>query len=74
MKGVIRLKNKESTLIKKAIKGNQAAFEELVKMHFNLDGEQIIENFALQDTILQFDFSSCINKKELAPFTVELPK
>jgi RNA polymerase sigma-70 factor (TIGR02954 family) len=34
LKGVIRLKNKESTLIQKAIKGNQAAFAELVKMHY----------------------------------------
>ena len=34
MKGVIRLKNKESKLVQKAIKGNQAAFEQLVKMHY----------------------------------------
>ena len=41
---------------------------------FNLDEEETIENFILQDTVLQFDFSSFINKKELAPFTVELAK
>jgi hypothetical protein len=41
---------------------------------FHLNGENKIENFSLQDTVLQFDFSSFIKTKELAPFTVDLPK
>jgi hypothetical protein len=41
---------------------------------FHLNGENKIENFSLQDTVLQFDFSSFIETKELAPFTVDLPK
>lgn len=41
---------------------------------FHLDGENKIENFSLQDTVLQFDFSNFIETKELAPFTVDLTK
>lgn len=41
---------------------------------FHLDGENKIENFSLKDTVLQFDFSSFIETKELAPFTVDLTK
>lgn len=41
---------------------------------FHLDGQNKIENFSLQDTVLQFDFSSFNETKKLAPFTVDLPK
>jgi hypothetical protein len=41
---------------------------------FNLNGEKKIKNFELENTVLQFDFSSFIGVKELAPFTVELQK
>lgn len=41
---------------------------------FHLNGENKLENFSLQDTVLQFDFSEFIASTELAPFTVELPK
>ncbi|MFJ7949990.1 DUF4179 domain-containing protein [Lysinibacillus sp. NPDC096418] len=41
---------------------------------FRLDGEEQIENFALENTVLQFNFTSFIEIKELAPFTVELSK
>lgn len=41
---------------------------------FYLNGENKIENFSLQKTVLQFDFSSFIGTKELAPFTVDLSK
>ncbi len=41
---------------------------------FQLDGEDKIENFSLQDAVLQFDFSSFIETRELAPFTVHLSK
>ncbi|MDQ0270632.1 DUF4179 domain-containing protein [Cytobacillus purgationiresistens] len=41
---------------------------------FQLNGEEQIDNFSLENTILQFDFSSFIEQRELAPFTVELSK
>ncbi|WP_226671159.1 conjugal transfer protein TraF [Metabacillus litoralis] len=40
---------------------------------FNLDGEEKIMDFNLENTILQFNFSSFFPAKELQPFTVELP-
>ena len=40
---------------------------------FNLDGEEKIMDFTLENTILQFNFSSFFPAKELQPFTVELP-
>lgn len=40
---------------------------------FDLNGEEKIMNFKLENTILQFDFSSFIPAKELQPFTVVLP-
>ncbi|WP_445505447.1 DUF4179 domain-containing protein [Niallia sp. 03091] len=40
---------------------------------FHLNGEQKIENFQLENTILQFNFSSFIETKELSPFTVNVP-
>ena len=41
---------------------------------FHLDGEEQIENYSLNDTVLQFNFSSFIEIKELSPFTVDLSK
>lgn len=41
---------------------------------FYLKGENEIENFSLENTILQFNFSSFIENEELAPFTIRLPK
>ncbi|WP_251552787.1 DUF4179 domain-containing protein [Neobacillus muris] len=40
---------------------------------FDLNGEEKIENFKLEQTMLLFDFSSFVSAKELQPFTVELP-
>ncbi|MCM3117279.1 DUF4179 domain-containing protein [Neobacillus sp. MER 74] len=40
---------------------------------FYLNGEEKIKSFKLENTILQFDFSSFVPAKELQPFTVELP-
>jgi hypothetical protein len=40
---------------------------------FNLNGEDKIQDFNLEDTILQFEFSSFVSSEELEPFTVELP-
>lgn len=40
---------------------------------FYLDNSQI-ESFSLQNTILEFDFSSFIETKKLEPFTLDLPK
>ncbi|MEH7549806.1 hypothetical protein V7306_29215 [Neobacillus vireti] len=40
---------------------------------FDLNGEERIENFKLENTMLLFDFSSFFPAKELKPFTVELP-
>lgn len=39
---------------------------------FNLKGKEQIKNFKLQHTVLQFNFSSFIEAKKLAPFTVKL--
>ena len=40
---------------------------------FDLNGEERIEDFKLENTMLLFDFSSFVPTKELKPFTVELP-
>lgn len=40
---------------------------------FDLNGEERIENFKLENTMLLFDFSSLVPTKDLKPFTVELP-
>lgn len=40
---------------------------------FDLNGEERIENFKLEDTILLFDFSSFSPSKKLEPFTIEFP-
>ncbi|MGG4266202.1 DUF4179 domain-containing protein [Peribacillus simplex] len=40
---------------------------------FDLNGEERIENFKLENTMLLFDFSSLAPTKELKPFTVVLP-
>jgi hypothetical protein len=40
---------------------------------FDLNGEEKIKNFKLENTILQFDFSSFVPAKKLKPFTVKLP-
>ncbi|MFH0068393.1 DUF4179 domain-containing protein [Peribacillus sp. NPDC056705] len=41
---------------------------------FDLNGEERIENFKLENTMLLFDFSSFVPAKELKPFTVVLPE
>ncbi len=40
---------------------------------FDLNGDEKIENFKLENTILQFDFSIFSLFKELQPFTIEIP-
>ncbi|MFJ7995279.1 DUF4179 domain-containing protein [Peribacillus frigoritolerans] len=40
---------------------------------FDLNGEERIENFKLENTMLLFDFSSLVPAKGLKPFTVVLP-
>ncbi|MDQ0232598.1 DUF4179 domain-containing protein [Metabacillus malikii] len=40
---------------------------------FDLNGEEKIENFKLENTILLFNFSTFVSTKELKPFTVDLP-
>ncbi|MDF9759473.1 hypothetical protein OKW24_001246 [Peribacillus simplex] len=40
---------------------------------FDLNGEDKIKNFKLENTILQFDFSSFVPAEDLKPFTVVLP-
>jgi hypothetical protein len=40
---------------------------------FNLNGDEKIENFKLENTILLFDFSTFVSSEDLKPFTVELP-
>ncbi|WP_026575614.1 DUF4179 domain-containing protein [Bacillus sp. UNC438CL73TsuS30] len=40
---------------------------------FDLNGEERIENFKLENTMLLFDFSSFVPTTKLKPFTVELP-
>ncbi|MGE6376397.1 DUF4179 domain-containing protein [Peribacillus muralis] len=52
----------------KMMDGKTAHFESV----FNLAGEEKIKNFKLENTVLQFDFSSFNGVKELDPFTVEL--
>lgn len=41
---------------------------------FNIAGEEKIENFNFKNTILQFDFTSFISAKNLAPITATLHK
>ena len=40
---------------------------------FDFNGEERIENFKLENTILLFDFASFVSSEYLKPFTVELP-
>jgi hypothetical protein len=40
---------------------------------FDLNGEEKIQDFNLEDTVLQFEFSSFVSSEDLEPFTVELP-
>ncbi|WP_419180453.1 DUF5643 domain-containing protein [Bacillus salipaludis] len=40
---------------------------------FDLNGEDRIEYFKLENTMLLFDFSSFVPAKDLKPFTIELP-
>ncbi len=40
---------------------------------FDLNGEEKIENYKLENTVLQFNFSSFIGTEKLEPFTVEIP-
>ncbi|WP_423801342.1 DUF4179 domain-containing protein [Neobacillus sp. SAB-20_R2A] len=40
---------------------------------FDLNGEEKIENFKLENTMLLFDFSSFVPSKDIKPFTVVLP-
>jgi Domain of unknown function (DUF4179)/Family of unknown function (DUF5643) len=40
---------------------------------FNLNGKEKIQDFNLEETVLQFEFSSFVSSEELEPFTVELP-
>jgi hypothetical protein len=40
---------------------------------FDLNGDERIKNFKLENIILQFDFSNFVPAEELKPFTVELP-
>lgn len=39
---------------------------------FELDGEEKIEDFSLENTILRFDFTSFIENKKLEPFIIDL--
>lgn len=41
---------------------------------FDLNGEDRIENFKLENTVMLFDFSSFVPSKDLKPFIVELPQ
>ncbi|WP_316570703.1 DUF4179 domain-containing protein [Neobacillus sp. YIM B06451] len=40
---------------------------------FDLNGEERIENFKLENTMMLVDFSSLVPAKDLKPFTVEIP-
>ncbi|WP_175987241.1 DUF4179 domain-containing protein [Bacillus sp. Marseille-Q1617] len=40
---------------------------------FDLKGEEKIQDFNLEDTVLLFEFSSFVSTEELKPFTVEFP-
>ncbi len=40
---------------------------------FDLNGEDKIQDFNLENTVLQFEFSSFASSEELKPFTVEVP-
>ena len=40
---------------------------------FDLNGDEKIKNFKLENTILLFDFSSFVSSEDLKPFTVDLP-
>ncbi|OIU71672.1 DUF4179 domain-containing protein [Rossellomorea aquimaris] len=41
---------------------------------FDLNGEDNIQDFNLEDTVLMFEFSSFVSSEELKPFTVEVPE
>ncbi|WP_180955264.1 DUF4179 domain-containing protein [Peribacillus deserti] len=41
---------------------------------FKLNGEQRIDHFKMENTVLQFDFSSFIENKKIAPFSVKIPR
>jgi hypothetical protein len=40
---------------------------------FDLNGDEKIRNFKLENTILLFDFSTFVSSEDLKPFTVDLP-
>lgn len=40
---------------------------------FDLNGEEKIKNYKLENTTLLFDFSSFVSSEDLKPFTVQLP-
>ncbi|MCH1627898.1 DUF4179 domain-containing protein [Ferdinandcohnia quinoae] len=40
---------------------------------FDLNGDEKIKNFKLENTILLFDFSTFVSFEDLKPFTIELP-
>ncbi|WP_246944747.1 DUF4179 domain-containing protein [Bacillus pinisoli] len=40
---------------------------------FDINGDENIQNFKLEDTILLFDFSNLVSTEDLKPFTVDLP-
>jgi hypothetical protein len=40
---------------------------------FDLNGDEKIKNFKLENTILLFDFSTFVSSEDLKPFTVDLP-
>jgi Domain of unknown function (DUF4179) len=41
---------------------------------FDLNGEDKIQDFNMEDTVLMFEFSSFVSSEELKPFTVEFPE
>ncbi len=42
------------------------------RSEFQLNGEEKIKQFKLENTILQFNFSSLIESRQLSPFTIEI--
>ena len=40
---------------------------------FDLNGDEKIKNFKMENTILLFDFSTFVSSEDLKPFTVDLP-
>lgn len=68
--GVIDPENHSISMNKvKTINSKTAHFQST----FDLNGEEKIENFKLENTMLLFNFSSFVPSKELKPFTVVLP-